>query len=88
MKERRPVSETYAFIDGAYFREVTREIVQKMFGIEAENDYRSLFGRLNDTGGSPLRRVFFCDCLMTYRRKENLIRGSKRQSKHDQLSSI
>jgi uncharacterized LabA/DUF88 family protein len=57
-----PVSETYAFIDGAYFREVTSELIQKMFGVEAEIDYRSLFMSFRSYG-SPLRRAFYYDCL-------------------------
>jgi uncharacterized LabA/DUF88 family protein len=58
------VSETYAFIDGAYFREVTRELIQKMFRVEAEIDYRSLFMSLYRSAPQlPLRRVFYYDCL-------------------------
>jgi uncharacterized LabA/DUF88 family protein len=57
-----PVSETYAFIDGAYFREVTSELIQKMFGVEPEIDYRSLLMSLRHSA-SPLRRVFYYDCL-------------------------
>ena len=63
------MSETYAFIDGAYFREVTRELTQKMFGVEAEIDYRSLFNALyRSAAQSPLRRVFYYDCLDDIRR--------------------
>jgi hypothetical protein len=54
--------ETYAFIDGAYFREVTSGLIQRMFGVEAEINYRSLFMNLRDLT-SPLRRVFYYDCL-------------------------
>jgi uncharacterized LabA/DUF88 family protein len=58
------VSDAYAFIDGAYFREITSELIQKMFCVQAEIDYRCLFRSLHSYEGRfDLRRVFYYDCL-------------------------
>lgn len=56
------MSDAYVFIDGAYFREVTNDLIQRMFGVQAEIDYRFLFSRLHNYM-SGLRRVFYYDCL-------------------------
>lgn len=36
------MSETYTFIDGAYFRQVTSQLIQKKFDADAGIDYPSL----------------------------------------------